>query len=873
MPKLNVKNENTRFKLDKYINSKEVSISILEKKQSFRNYIFTNYKEIKDIQDKDEKFLKIYYFNKERVHNILYKSMNTIDVNDETISKLKNLFYLDLLLNDEPNILNYEYSKESIILLCKELSNEKESPKKLIMSKIIIDLIESYKGIGNYTKKIDEQFLDELSKESKKEIKKIIKEEKKLFSCFNFEDVIENSIDKLYMDLILRVISNESFSFEFIYHIIDILELENINITEKMYKIFVDLINSDENTFEKYYIQKLEDLINIKKIHIYYIILKYILKNQIFIYDIPFLLNTRRLIRESIMYNLYILLVIIFDLDKSIKDKLDYIIKFIIDSDYYYDKYILMKNSVKEILNNEKLRYSFPLIYILIDNDINNIMDKTESILNKWEEYNKLIKEKKYKKIKGNKLNKLVNFFKDEKNKILLLKLFEYELYKFYFNLDLDINEENSNVECIQINNNNQSLSREDTFQKINDESSMIIQSYTIKDIKEDNIDSSFIYPYTKEYDLNLFKKSNKYKIIEFIKILEKNDTPESNNEIIKIISKGHYITGLNNNKLILYNSNFQKKLEIYLFKSFKKVYEIENKNNDGEIHLIVCLFKKLILVKINIHKYSYVYHPIYKGKINLLFQENNRYLLIGDKGGFKVNELDVKISGEKIFSENYIGGTKIRNNVYALISNDLFPGSENKLVIYDFSNNKILKQINNYSFYYASVDPYLLNNNKKEKLAFICTCTKKKKNGFLIVNINLEKKEKYFFDEFYETKEFEPYCYCQLSIIENNNSIYDDISNEEYIKIINTDYFVIGGFDLEKRIGIVKLYKMIYDKENNTKVKYLFDLNMEDDENQFKGFDMKVVSIQQSKTTGNLLISCLDGTVSLFKPPNFECL
>ena len=529
MPKLNVKNENTRFKLDKYINSKEVSISILEKKQSFRNYIFTNYKEIKDIQDKDEKFLKIYYFNKERVHNILYKSMNTIDVNDETISKLKNLFYLDLLLNDEPNILNYEYSKESIILLCKELSNEKESPKKLIMSKIIIDLIESYKGIGNYTKKIDEQFLDELSKESKKEIKKIIKEEKKLFSCFNFEDVIENSIDKLYMDLILRVISNESFSFEFIYHIIDILELENINITEKMYKIFVDLINSDENTFEKYYIQKLEDLINIKKIHIYYIILKYILKNQIFIYDIPFLLNTRRLIRESIMYNLYILLVIIFDLDKSIKDKLDYIIKFIIDSDYYYDKYILMKNSVKEILNNEKLRYSFPLIYILIDNDINNIMDKTESILNKWEEYNKLIKEKKYKKIKGNKLNKLVNFFKDEKNKILLLKLFEYELYKFYFNLDLDINEENSNVECIQINNN-QSLSREDTFQKINDESSMIIQSYTIKDIKEDNIDSSFIYPYTKKYDLNLFKKSNKYKIIEFIKILEKNDTPESNN-------------------------------------------------------------------------------------------------------------------------------------------------------------------------------------------------------------------------------------------------------------------------------------------------------------------------------------------------------
>ena len=47
----------------------------------------------------------------------------------------------------------------------------------------------------------------------------------------------------------------------------------------------------------------------------------------------------------------------------------------------------------------------------------------------------------------------------------------------------------------------------------------------------------------------------------------------------------------------------------------------------------------------------------------------------------------------------------------------------------------------------------------------------------------------------------------------------------------------------------------------------------MKDDENNFKGFDMKVISMQQSKITGNLLVSCLDGSVSLFKPPNFELL
>ena len=56
---------------------------------------------------------------------------------------------MDLLIKYEPDVLDYEFSIQSIVVLCKELQTIKEGLKKIILSRIIIDLIESYKGIGN----------------------------------------------------------------------------------------------------------------------------------------------------------------------------------------------------------------------------------------------------------------------------------------------------------------------------------------------------------------------------------------------------------------------------------------------------------------------------------------------------------------------------------------------------------------------------------------------------------------------------------------------------------------------------------------------------------------------------------------------------
>ena len=66
----------------------------------------------------------------------------------------------------------------------------------------------------------------------------------------------------------------------------------------------------------------------------------------------------------------------------------------------------------------------------------------------------------------------------------------------------------------------------------------------------------------------------------------------------------------------------------------------------------------------------------------------------------------------------------------------------------------------------------------------------------------------------------------------------------------------------------MIKLYKIIYD-ENNEKVssiEYIQDFKSYD--NYFKGFKGPISCITQSKKDGNLLITCWDGNVYLVDKP-----
>ena len=156
-----------------------------------------------------------------------------------------------------------------------------------------------------------------------------------------------------------------------------------------------------------------------------------------------------------------------------------------------------------------------------------------------------------------------------------------------------------------------------------------------------------------------------------------------------------------------------------------------------------------------------------------------------------------------------------------------------------------------------------------------ICACkkyAKDQKNGILLVNPQLGDN-KNIENPFYEIENFEVYCFCPILIVENKNSNFENI-DEEYrknITIKDTDYFFVGGFDLDKREGLIKLYKIVYgSKAWETKIEFIQDIIIQENENEkFEDFDGAITCIIQSKISGYILVTCYNGNVYLFTPPN----
>ena len=130
----------------------------------------------------------------------------------------------------------------------------------------------------------------------------------------------------------------------------------------------------------------------------------------------------------------------------------------------------------------------------------------------------------------------------------------------------------------------------------------------------------------------------------------------------------------------------------------------------------------------------------------------------------------------------------------------------------------------------------------------------------------------------FYETGPFEVDCFCPISLVENTNSISEEITKKENIEIKKTDFFFVGGFDDDKREGIIKLYKLNYYNNNKIDIEFIQDIINNDRSNSsdsndkpFEGFGRSITSIIQSNIMGNILVTSLDGNVYLFKPPNID--
>ena len=118
--------------------------------------------------------MKFLYFNKKKIHEILYEEEEKINLDNIIDNKLSDYFYLTLLIEDNKDMVNYEYSFDIFNNLFNQLKQDNNNNyKNIILSKIIIELINNYKGTNNYDPEQDNKKLNEIENIIKNSIESI----------------------------------------------------------------------------------------------------------------------------------------------------------------------------------------------------------------------------------------------------------------------------------------------------------------------------------------------------------------------------------------------------------------------------------------------------------------------------------------------------------------------------------------------------------------------------------------------------------------------------------------------------------------------------------------------------------------------------
>ena len=358
-------------------------------------------------------FPKMFYFNVQIIHKKLYELQEVVKIDNRLqIKDLSFIFYLDLLIENDRDIINYIYDFDFILKIVKFIQEHKylNSLKQIIISKIILDLIYNFKGF--YDGEMKE--IIKLEKYTKSIIANNIQFFEEINPNITKEFILEEGIDEIYSEIIISLIKKDKLSeYKYAFDILSKLEIENIDINKLMFKKIEDILNSEENYIIKYKIESKEDLYDSKKINFHYILLKMILKNQAYIYQILFLLKTRLNIIEILKNNN-----ILFKKINEEIERLEYILIKYTDSKYYF---VGFENSYKE--NNKENNLSIKekkqiKVNQIISYDFNKNTTQTTSKTTSKEKKNDQNEKKRQK-----------NF--DEKN-YFINQLFEKSIYMLH---------------------------------------------------------------------------------------------------------------------------------------------------------------------------------------------------------------------------------------------------------------------------------------------------------------------------------------------------------------------------------------------------------------------------------------------------------
>ena len=289
-----------------------------------------NFDNIKTILEKENKLniIKLFFLARQSIHRILFEKEEIINIKyDSTKESLDSNFYLNLLLKENPDIIDYTYSIDYIKEVNKERKKLTDNFKIIVMDKCILDLINNYEQSEEYNEYEDKDILEVIKEENKMAIKQNLEVFKFIGLNYDENDIERRKIDEIYIDIINSLIKKRKFDdYEYTSDVLNQLELKNIDITEKMSEELFKVLNSKEKYVDDYLILKNEDLYDEKKVNFYYILLNFILKDSLHFYQIPFFLETKKIILEYlkiINFNKIINL----KKNKNFIEKFEYIIK------------------------------------------------------------------------------------------------------------------------------------------------------------------------------------------------------------------------------------------------------------------------------------------------------------------------------------------------------------------------------------------------------------------------------------------------------------------------------------------------------------------------------------------------------------------
>ena len=244
---------------------------------------------------KDDNFTKCLYFNYIKIDDLLYRIYKTIKIKYRQWSKnIPFYFYLILLIIESIDAVNYIYSIDVI----KNIINDNSINNylnKIIKFKIVMILINNCEGFEINSLK-NEKEIKKIEKENDKIIEEnIIHLKEDINEDMDINYIKSKNIDEIFIDIIISLIKNKKFSnYEETSKILESIDFKNIELNELMLEKLSKILNSNEDYINEYMISNINDLFQYKIINFHYILLYYIIKNSMYIYQIQFLSLTRK---------------------------------------------------------------------------------------------------------------------------------------------------------------------------------------------------------------------------------------------------------------------------------------------------------------------------------------------------------------------------------------------------------------------------------------------------------------------------------------------------------------------------------------------------------------------------------------------------